>query len=201
MDIVLASGNKGKLAEFQALLSPFDIKLIPQSELGIESPEETGLSFIENAILKARYAAKISALPALADDSGLSIDALAGAPGIYSARYAGDDASDQQNIERVLQELSGTPLAKRQAQFNCALALLEHEHDPTPIICHGQWHGHILEQQQGQQGFGYDPIFWLEDLECSAAELSKSQKNAISHRGLAMNLLLEALKKKAWFES
>mgnify|MGYP000187929589 FL=1 len=195
MDIVLASGNKGKLVEFQALLSPYDIKLIPQSELGIDSPEETGLSFIENAILKARYASARSGLPALADDSGLSIDALNGAPGIYSARYAGENASDQNNIDLALTNLAGVPAAKRTARFNCALALLRHESDPTPIVCCGQWEGEILAEQVGRGGFGYDPIFWLVDQQCSAAEMSKEDKGAISHRGLAIRTLLEEIKR------
>jgi len=195
VDIVLASGNKGKLTEFQALLSPYDIKLIPQSELGIDSPEETGLSFIENAILKARYASARSGLPALADDSGLSIDALKGAPGIYSARYAGENATDQDNIDLALTNLAGVPAANRTARFNCALALMRHENDPTPIVCCGQWEGEILTEQVGQGGFGYDPVFWLVDQQRSAAEMSKEDKGAISHRGLAIRTLIEEIKR------
>lgn len=193
MKIVLASGNQGKLREFKAMLAPYDIDVIAQSEMNIESAEETGLSFIENAILKARHAAKESGLPALADDSGLSIDALKGAPGIYSARFAGPNATDADNIQKALSDLEGVEKEKRLAQFHCVLALVRHETDPTPIICHGQWQGNILESRAGEGGFGYDPIFWVPEKQCSAAELSRDEKNAISHRGQAMKLLLPQL--------
>lgn len=175
------------------MLAPFDIEVIPQSALGIDSPEETGLSFVENAILKARHAAKLSGLPALADDSGLSIDALGGAPGIYSARYSGPDATDQSNIEKALQALKTVPDGQRGAQFNCVLAFLRHADDPVPVLCHGVWTGQITREVRGQGGFGYDPIFWVPDMQCSAAELTKVEKNKISHRGKALKQLMENL--------
>lgn len=184
--IVLASGNAGKLKEFQTMLAPYDLEVLAQSEFGVESAEETGLTFVENAILKARHAAKETGLPALSDDSGLAIDALQGAPGIYSARFAGPDASDQDNIDKALQELTDTPKANRGAQFHCVLALVRHANDPTPIICHGKWAGSILTEIKGEGGFGYDPIFWVPDSQCSAAELTREQKNAVSHRGQAL---------------
>lgn len=191
--LVLASGNKGKLLEFQTLLAPLKITVIAQSEFGIESPEETGLTFIENAILKARHASAKTGLPALADDSGLAVDALQGQPGIYSARYAGEGAADAENIDKLMSALQGRPMAERHAQFHCVLALMMHEHDPTPLIAHGVWHGLIAETKGGDRGFGYDPVFWLEELELTAAELSREEKSALSHRGDAMKQLLPLL--------
>lgn len=191
--LVLASGNKGKLLEFQALLAPLKIAVIAQSEFGIESPEETGLTFIENAILKARYASAKTGLPALADDSGLAVDALQGQPGIYSARYAGEGASDAENIDKLMSALQGRPMTERHAQFHCVLALMMHEHDPTPLVAHGAWHGHIAGTKGGDKGFGYDPVFWLEELKLTAAELSREEKSALSHRGDAMKQLLPLL--------
>jgi len=189
MEIVLASGNAGKLREFGQMLAKADIKIIAQSDLGISSAEETGLSFIENSILKARHAAKLSGKPALADDSGLAVDALGGAPGIYSARYSGDNASDQSNIDKLMEALKGVPMAERQAQFHCVLSFVRHEADPCPIVCHGTWQGYIAEQQSGSAGFGYDPVFWLPALSCTAAELSAEQKSQLSHRGDALRQL------------
>ncbi len=191
MKVVLASGNQGKIKELTQLLQAQNVAVLAQSEFDLASPEETGLTFIENALIKARYAAEKTGLPAIADDSGLSIPALQGAPGIYSARYSGEDASDQSNIDLVLKNLAGVEGADREAVFNCVLVYLRHAKDPTPIVCHGQWKGLIMQEQTGQGGFGYDPIFWIPEQQCSAAELSKDVKNAISHRGKALALLVE----------
>lgn len=192
--IVLASANPGKLKEFQDLLAEVQFKVQAQSALGIESVEETGLSFVENAILKARHAAMQAGRPALADDSGIEVDALKGAPGIYSARFAGEGASDQDNNNKLLEQLSGLPAAERKARYQCVLVYMRHAKDPTPIICQAAWEGQILEAPLGEGGFGYDPLFWLEDLNVSAAQLDKSVKNSISHRGKAMSQLLAAIK-------
>ncbi|KZY41281.1 non-canonical purine NTP pyrophosphatase, partial [Oleiphilus sp. HI0050] len=169
MKIVLATGNQGKLREFKLLLADHDIEVSPQSDYNFEPPEETGLSFVENAIIKARCAAKMTGLPALADDSGIAIDALQGQPGIYSARFAGEGASDQDNIDLVLKKLGGVPEAERTAQFHCVLVYMSHAEDPTPLICHGRWPGRITETQSGSEGFGYDPVFWVSDQQCTAA--------------------------------
>ncbi len=193
MKVVLASGNKGKVNELTQLLQAQNIEVLAQSEFELESPEETGLTFIENALIKARYAAEKTGLPAIADDSGLSIPALGGAPGIYSARYSGEQATDQSNIDLVMKNLAGKSGDSRQATFNCVLVYIRHANDPTPIVCHGQWHGLIMEKQMGDGGFGYDPIFWVPEKQCTAAELSKSEKNAISHRGKALSLLVSQL--------
>ena len=165
-----------------------------QTELGVESAEETGLTFIENAILKARHAAQITGLPAIADDSGLAVDALGGAPGIYSARYAGVDASDQHNLDKLLQALEQVPDGERQAQFHCVLVYVRHAADPTPLVFHGSWAGEITRAAAGEGGFGYDPIFYVPALGKTAAELSKDEKRAVSHRGKALTLLLEAMR-------
>tara|TARA_R110002167_G_scaffold30991_2_gene102234 strand:+ start:1478 stop:2125 length:648 start_codon:yes stop_codon:yes gene_type:complete len=191
--VILASGNKGKVNELTELLQAQNIEVVPQSEFNLESPEETGLTFIENALIKARYAAEKTGLPAIADDSGLSIPILNGAPGIYSARYSGEQATDQSNIDLVLKHLDGFKGQQRQATFNCVLVYLRHANDPTPIVCHGQWHGLIREDQVGAGGFGYDPIFWVPEKQCTAAELNKTDKNAISHRGKALALLVSQL--------
>ena len=198
MKIVLASGNKGKLKEFSELLAPFDFEIFPQSDFKVIPPEETGLTFIENAIIKARYASKISGLPAIADDSGLAIDALNGQPGIYSARYSegemGDKLSDQTNIDLVLKKLAhSSEESTRAARFHCVLVYMAHADDPTPIVCHGQWQGLITPDQSGVDGFGYDPIFWVPEFGCTAAELTKEQKNAHSHRGQALKQLLSKM--------
>ena len=188
--LVLASGNKGKLREFGELFANKNIQVIAQNEFDTIEVEETGLSFVENAILKARNACKFSGLPALADDSGLEVDALQGAPGIYSARYAGNEASDQQNYEKLLTALENVPEAERTARFQCVLVYMRHENDPTPQVFQGSWEGKILTQASGSEGFGYDPVFFVESENCSSAELSKEQKNAISHRGQAIKELL-----------
>ena len=191
--IVFASLNQGKILELRDFLKDQPFELILQHDLNIPEIEETGLTFVENALIKARHASEKSGLSAIADDSGLVIDALSGAPGIYSARYAGKKASSRANIEKVLQALKNTPLSNRRAHFHCTLLYLSHPDDPAPIICEGQWHGHILQQPAGKDGFGYDPIFFVEDKQCSAAELPLNEKNQISHRGKALKKLVEQL--------
>lgn len=186
-ELVLASHNAGKLKELQAMLGG-TIKVRPIGEFTAVEAEETGLSFIENAILKARHAARASGLPALADDSGLAVDFLGGAPGIYSARYA-DGQGDAANNRKLLKALEGVADEQRTAQFVCVLALVRHADDPLPIICEGLWHGRILHQARGEQGFGYDPLFWVPERDCSSAELDAVEKNQLSHRARAMALL------------
>lgn len=205
--IVLASGNRGKLAEFKQLLSACAFEVIAQSELQIPDIEETGLSFVENAILKARNAAQHSGLPALADDSGLEVDALDGAPGIYSARYAGPPTgsaknNDAANNKKLLEALAAVPPEKwppekRSARYQCVLVLMRHAADPSPLICQSHWEGEILTAPRGTQGFGYDPLFFIPALQQTAAELPAAQKNQLSHRGQAMRLLLAALRERA----
>ncbi|MCS2169649.1 XTP/dITP diphosphatase [Scandinavium sp. TWS1a] len=192
--VVLATGNAGKVRELASLLNDFGLDVVAQTELNVESVEETGLTFIENAIIKARHAAKVTGLPAIADDSGLAVDVLGGAPGIYSARYAGEDASDQQNLEKLLVALQDVPDDQRQAQFHCVLVYMRHAEDPTPLVCHGSWPGVITREATGNGGFGYDPIFFVPDAGKTAAELSREEKIAVSHRGQALKLLLEALR-------
>lgn len=195
--IVLATGNKGKVAELQDLLAPQAWQLIAQTELAVADADETGLTFIENAILKARHAAQQTGLPALADDSGLAVNVLGGAPGIYSARYAGNGASDAANIDKLLAALADVPAEQRQASFHCVLAFMRHAEDPCPLVCHGQWHGTITTQPMGEHGFGYDPIFWLNDQQCTAAQLAPAQKRVLSHRGQALQQLLKLLARDA----
>lgn len=192
--VVLASGNQGKLNELQNALSEFNIELIPQNQLNIEGAEETGLTFVENAILKARHASQLSGLPALADDSGLEVDYLGGAPGIYSARYAGDNASDAANNEKLLSALQDVPVQRRRARFHCYLVYVRHWQDPTPVICQGVWQGQILTTPQGEAGFGYDPLFFDPERQVCPALISKEEKNKISHRGKAVRLLQEAFR-------
>ncbi len=188
--IVLASNNAGKVREIGQLLASQQIEIIPQREFAVEDIEETGLTFVENAILKARHAAEQSGLPAIADDSGIEVDALKGAPGIYSARYAGEGADDQANNDKLLQELEGLPDEQRSARFQCLLVYMRHAADPTPLICQGTWEGRILTAPQGDNGFGYDPLFWVPTEGCSSAELDPEVKNRLSHRGQALRLLL-----------
>lgn len=188
--IVLASNNQGKLKEFQALFAPLDIRIQPQRELGVDDAEETGLSFVENAILKARHACAITGKPAIADDSGLAVDALDGAPGIYSARFSGPEATDQKNNALLLERLTGINEEQRGARFHCVLVYMRHAKDPTPLVCHASWEGRILKAPRGEQGFGYDPLFWLEEQQCSSAELDRNVKNRISHRGQALAMLM-----------
>ncbi len=191
--IVLASGNKGKLREFQDLLSGCGFEVVPQSDFFSENAEETGLTFVENAIIKARYACAKTGLPALADDSGIEVDALLGRPGIYSARYAGENANDQRNNEKLLRELQHVPAHQRTARYHAVLAFMRHAEDPTPILCHGVWEGVILTEARGEGGFGYDPLFFVPSHNCASAELAKDEKNRISHRGKAMQELLQKL--------
>ncbi|MEP5765797.1 MAG: RdgB/HAM1 family non-canonical purine NTP pyrophosphatase [Halieaceae bacterium] len=194
--VVLASGNAGKLAEFETLLADWHCQMVPQSEFRIAAVEETGDSFVENALLKAHAASQYSGLPAIADDSGLEVDALAGAPGIYSARFAGLKATDEDNNLKLLKSLEGVEPEQRGARYQCALVFLRHWQDPNPIICQASWEGRILEAPVGSGGFGYDPLFYLPGLACSAAELSAADKNQLSHRGQAMGLLLAALQRE-----
>jgi len=191
--IVLASNNKGKLREFAQLLANLDIQVLPQGEFGVAEAEETGLSFVENAILKARNASQHTGLPAIADDSGIEVDALKGAPGIYSARYAGPGASDQDNVQKLLDELNKLGEVPRTARFQCLLVYLRHALDPTPLICQGTWEGVIVDTPQGDNGFGYDPIFYVLSDKCTAAQLSAERKNTLSHRGQALACLVERL--------
>lgn len=187
--IVVASGNAGKLAEFNRLLGDAGIEFIAQASLGVADIDETGLSFVENALLKARHAAQMTGLPALADDSGLCVDALGGAPGLYSARYAGEPGDPARNIAKLLQALQGMPMAQRAARFHCTLVLLRHASDPSPLIAQGDWPGHILESARGDGGFGYDPVFMDDAHAMTAAELDPALKDACSHRGRALREL------------
>lgn len=191
--VVLASGNKGKLKEFGEILKPLNMEIIAQGTLGVEDAEETGLTFVENAILKARNACEYTGLAAISDDSGLEVDYLDGAPGIYSARYAGPGATDQTNIEKLLKALEGVPYNERRARFRCVLVCMRHKLDPTPLICMGTWEGSILEAPCGEHGFGYDPIFWSPEFDCSSAELTPTEKRMVSHRGKAVSLLTEQI--------
>jgi len=195
--VVLASGNAGKLKEFGQCLAPLGIELVPQNQFISEEVEETGLSFVENAILKARHAAAASGMPALADDSGLEVDALGGAPGIYSARYAGSPlkgpAKDAANSAQLIADLKHIPADQRTARFQCVLVYMRHATDPTPLICQAAWEGVIMESAQGEHGFGYDPIFQVLEEGCRAAQLTPTQKIAISHRGKALAQLQRAL--------
>ncbi|MCC2616632.1 XTP/dITP diphosphatase [Aestuariibacter halophilus] len=193
MQIVLATGNQGKVNELASMLEPMNIDVLPQSQFDVPDVAETGTTFVENAIIKARHAARITGLPAIADDSGLAVDALGGAPGVYSSRYAGPDASDQDNIEKLLAAMKDVPIAKRQARFLCVLVFMRSADDPTPLICQGEWAGRIHLKAEGQGGFGYDPVFFIPDKACVAAQLSAVEKNAMSHRGHALRQLVEQL--------
>ena len=196
MKMVFASHNKGKIKEVSEKLKSLHIEIIPQSELNVGEIAETGLTFIENAILKARHACQITGLPAIADDSGLEVTALQGAPGIFSARYAGTTATTQDNIHKLLQEMSSIPDHLRMASFRCVLVYLSHANDPAPLICEGIWHGQILRDTLGENGFGYDPIFFDLENQCTAAQLPLKIKNKISHRGKALDLLGQQLAEK-----
>ena len=192
--VVLASGNPGKLAEFNSLLAQWQCEVVAQGDFNTPEVEETGESFVENALLKAHAAAHHCGLPALADDSGLIVDALGGAPGIYSARYAGSDASDADNNRKLLAEMEGLPRLQRSARFHCALVYLRHWQDPNPIISQASWEGIILEQASGEGGFGYDPLFYVPAHDCSSAQMPPGVKNQISHRAQALQLMLAALR-------
>lgn len=190
--LVLASNNPGKLREFGALFAPFDIDVLPQSAFAIPEAEEPHPTFVENALAKARHASRLAGLPALSDDSGLCVDALGGAPGVQSARYAGEPKSDERNNDRLLRELAGA--ADRRAHYYCVLVLVRHPDDPQPLIAEGEWHGEILHERRGSGGFGYDPLFLIPELGLSAAELPAERKNAISHRAVAFLRLAERLR-------
>lgn len=191
--IVLATGNQGKVREMADLLSDFGFDVVAQSEFNVSDVAETGTTFVENAIIKARHAAKETGLPAIADDSGLEVDYLNGAPGIYSARYAGEGASDQDNIDKLLEAMQGVAEEQRSARFHCVLVLMRHENDPTPLICHGCWEGRILTEQSGENGFGYDPVFYVPEEGCASAQLEPARKKQLSHRGKALQKLFAAL--------
>jgi XTP/dITP diphosphohydrolase len=194
--LVLASGNQGKLREINQLLHGLHIEAIPQTEFGVPDVEETGLTFVENAIIKARNAAEHSGLPALADDSGIEVDALNGEPGIYSARYAGKGATDEANLVKLLQAIKDVPEAERTARFQCVMVYMAHVNDPTPLICQGTWEGRILYEPRGENGFGYDPVFYVPTHNCSAAELASDVKNQLSHRGQALRKFLGLLQQE-----
>ncbi|MGY4676482.1 RdgB/HAM1 family non-canonical purine NTP pyrophosphatase [Pasteurella sp. P03HT] len=197
--VVLATGNQGKVKEMSDVLADFGFDVIAQTDLGIESPEETGLTFVENALLKARYASKMSGLPAIADDSGLVVEALGGAPGLYSARYAGvdDDTADAQNRHKLLAELAHVTQDKRQAKFVSCIVMLQHETDPSPIIAEGECFGEIAFSEKGENGFGYDSLFFSPEVNCTFAELETAEKKKISHRAKALSVLKNKLTAKS----
>ena len=192
--LVLATGNQGKVKEMASLLADFGFDVVAQSDFNVSEVAETGTTFIENAIIKARHAAKETGCAAIADDSGLEVDFLQGAPGIYSARFAGEGATDAENIDKLLAAMDGVPEAQRSARFHCVLVMMRHENDPTLLVCHGLWEGSILTQRHGDNGFGYDPIFWVPEDQCASAQLDPSRKKQLSHRGKALQQLFSALK-------
>lgn len=194
MKLVVASNNPGKLREFGELLAPLGWEIIAQKTLGVPECEEPHCTFVENALAKARHASACTGLPALADDSGLCVHALSGAPGVYSARYAGEPKSDDRNNEKLIADLAGQ--ADRRAHYVCVLAFVRHADDPQPLITEGEWHGEIIDEPQGQGGFGYDPFFYLPELKVTSAELPADEKNRLSHRGQALALLVERLKNR-----
>lgn len=189
MRLVLASGNAGKVVELEQLLAGSGVQLVPQTALGVSDAEETGLTFVENALIKARHAARATGMPALADDSGICVDALGGAPGLYAARYAGKHGDSAANNAKLLHELAGVPTEKRSAYFIAVLVVLRHADDPAPLVAEGRWHGRILEAPRGEGGFGYDPLFLPAGHELGAAELDPALKNRLSHRGQALEVL------------
>ena len=193
IQLVLASGNPGKLRELSALLGDLGYQLHAQSEFDVPEVAETGTTFVENAIIKARHAATITGLPALADDSGIEVDALDGAPGVYSARFSGEGANDDANNALLVQKLRHVPAAERSARYRAVIVLLRHAADPSPLICEGSWEGMIQLEPAGSGGFGYDPYFYLPDFDCTSAELSAEEKNRLSHRGAAMSELKRKL--------
>jgi XTP/dITP diphosphohydrolase len=189
MRIVLASGNAGKVVELEQLLAGTGVELVPQTALGVSDADETGLTFVENALIKARHAARATGLPALADDSGICVDALGGAPGLYAARYSGVHGDSAANNAKLLRELTGVPMERRGAYFIAVLVLLRHAEDPAPLIAEGRWHGRILEAPRGEGGFGYDPLFLPDGSDLGAAEIEPALKNRLSHRGQALDVL------------
>ncbi len=194
--VVLATGNQGKVRELGALLADFEVEVVPQTEFNVIEAEETGLTFVENAIIKARNASAQTGMPAIADDSGLEVDYLNGAPGIYSARYAGEGGNDGANNVKLLAALEEATEAERTARFQCVMVYLRHEKDPVPLIAQGSWEGRILTTPQGDNGFGYDPVFHVESEGCSSAELSPEVKNHLSHRGQALQKLVKLLQSR-----
>ncbi len=192
--IILASGNPGKIKEIQSILNEF--RVVPQSMFNIGDVEETGTTFIENAIIKARHTARVTDSATIADDSGLVVDELKGAPGVISARYAGSGATDRENLQKLLEAMQGIPEHRRTARFVCVIVYMEHGHDPMPVIAQGTWEGRILETPCGEHGFGYDPVFWVPEFQCSSAQLEPEQKNAISHRGKALKSLTQLMKQR-----
>lgn len=194
--IVLASGNAGKIRELTELLGPIGLEVVPQSRWQVEECEETGLTFVENAILKARNAAHHTGLPALADDSGIEVDHLQGQPGIYSARYSGPEGDDRRNNEKLLAALQDVPPQRRTARFRCVMAFLAHADDPSPILAEGTWEGLVASEPSGSGGFGYDPIFYLPEFGCTSAELPGAEKNRLSHRGQAVRTMAERLRQR-----
>jgi XTP/dITP diphosphohydrolase len=199
--VVLASGNAGKLRELVTLLRPLALAVVPQTQLGIDSPPETGTSFLENALIKSRHAARAAQLPALADDSGLEVDALGGRPGVWSARFAGPDASDAENLERLLRELADVPDDRRQARYQCVVVFVRSAVDPAPLVARGTWEGRIARTPRGSGGFGYDPVFMPAGGERTAAELGSAEKNAVSHRGQALAALVAGLQAGGYISS
>ncbi len=191
--IVLASSNPGKLREFAEILSEFHLNVVPQSQFNVPDVPETGLSFVENALIKARNAAQHTGLPAMSDDSGIEVDALNGAPGIYSARFAGAEATDDDNNALLLEKLKGVPDEQRTARYHCVIVYMQHANDPMPLICQGTWEGRILHEPHGENGFGYDPFFDVPTHHCAAAQLPPEVKNQLSHRGQALRALQTAL--------
>jgi XTP/dITP diphosphohydrolase len=194
-NLVLASGNPGKLREFAALLATVDFEVLPQAQFNVPEAEEPHFTFVENAIAKARHAAKLTGLAALADDSGICVDALGGAPGVFSARFAGEPKSDQRNNDKLIADLAGQ--SNRRAHYYCILVFVRHADDPQPIIAEGEWHGEIIDTPRGANGFGYDPYFWLPEFGCTAAELAADKKNAVSHRGKALTTLITRLRARS----
>jgi XTP/dITP diphosphohydrolase len=188
---ILASGNKKKLSELSAILSPYKMSLVPQSEFAVEDAIEDGLTFVENAIIKARHACLKTGLPAISDDSGIEVDFLNGNPGIYSARFAEESATDEQNLQKLLQELNDVSPQQRTARYQCVIVYMRHAEDPTPMICQGSWEGQIITEKRGDGGFGYDPIFYCPVAQKTAAQMSAEEKSAISHRGKALKQFAE----------
>ncbi|PVZ63579.1 RdgB/HAM1 family non-canonical purine NTP pyrophosphatase [Pelagibaculum spongiae] len=192
--IVLASGNQGKLKEMNQLLAELNVEIVPQSDFDIPEAIEDGLSFVENSIIKARHAAKLTGLPAIADDSGLAVDFLKGQPGIYSSRFAGEAGNDAANNAKLLELMENVPAAERTARFHCCVVFMRHENDPMPLVCQAAWEGKILPEACGENGFGYDPLFFVASENCASAQLSKERKNQLSHRGLALKELVSRIK-------
>ena len=193
--IILASGNKGKLREFQQMFADLPYQIEPQSNYSVGDVEETGLTFVENAIIKARHAAAVTGMPCIADDSGIEVDALMGAPGIYSARYAGVGAGDKANLNKLIEDTKHLPEHQRSCRFQCVLVLMRHDNDPTPLIAQASWEGTLLSEPSGENGFGYDPIFWLADEQCTSAELAPEIKDQLRHRGQALKKLVSMIEK------